>query len=258
MSIQLREDTARVWAFLRGHPALTGFVLVGGTALALQIEHRQSEDLDFGFGALRLPRARIEALRLAAREHGIAFVANDAPSAVEEFIIAGMDLNDYQQNYLASETVKVTFFCPDPEVLVHIAPGAEHGPRVATLDEIFAMKCLVSADRSKSRDWFDLYTLMRNHGYTPAQFEGVFFASKVPQKMEIALTRMCSGRPHQQDEGYESLLTNPPSLAQMSEFFLQVADEAHAEAAKRRLLELRRETAHQHPQVNSSRRKPKL
>jgi len=255
--MQLREDTARVWAFLQGHPALTGFVLVGGTALALHIEHRQSEDLDFGFGALRLPRARIEALRLAAREHDIAFVANDEPSAVEEFIIAGMDLNDYQQNYLASETVKVTFFCPDPEVLVHIAPGSPHGPRVATLDEIFAMKCLVSADRSKSRDWFDLYTLMRDHGYTPARFEGVFFASKVPQKMEIALTRLCSGRPHQQDEGYESLLANPPSLAQMSEFFLQVADEARAAAAKRRLLALRRDTAHQHAQVNSSRRKPK-
>ena len=256
--MQLREDTARVWAFLRGHPALTGFVLVGGTALALHIEHRQSEDLDFGFGALRLPRARIEALRLAAREHGIAFVANDEPNAVEEFINSGMDLNDYQQNYLAAETVKVTFFCPDPEVLVHIAPGAAHGPRVATLDEIFAMKCLVSADRSKSRDWFDLYTLMRDHGYTSAQFEGVFFTSKVPQKMEIALTRLCSGRPHQLDEGYESLLENPPSLTQMSEFFLQVADEARAAAAKRRLLELRHDTAHQYPQANSPKRKPKL
>ena len=30
----LREDTARAWEFLREHPALTGFVLVGGTALS--------------------------------------------------------------------------------------------------------------------------------------------------------------------------------------------------------------------------------
>jgi len=257
MSMQLREDTARVWEFLREHPALTGFVLVGGTALTLSIGHRLSEDLDFSFGALRLPRARIEALRLAAREHGIAFVANDEPSAVEEFIISGMDLNDYQQNYLAAETVKVTFFCPDTEVLVHIAPGAEQGPRVATLDEIFAMKCLVSADRSKSRDWFDLYTLMHDHGYTPAQFEGVFSESKVPQKMDIALARLCSGRAHQLDEGYASLLANPPSLTQMSEFFLQVADEARAAAARRRLLELRRDTAHERAQAKGTkRRKP--
>ena len=237
--MQLREDTAHVWAFLKEHPALTGFVLVGGTALTLHIGHRLSEDLDFSFGALRLPRPRIEALRRAGREQGISFVANDAPSAVEDFVIAGMDLNDYQQNYLVADTVKVTFFCPDIEGQVHIAPGAENGPRVATLDEIFAMKCLVSADRSKSRDWFDLYTLMHDHGYTPAQFEEVFFTSKAPQKMDIALTRLCSGRTHQQDEGYESLLVNPPSVAQMSEFFVKVADEARTAAARRRLLELR-------------------
>src|SRR5262249_5733014 len=149
--------------------------------------------------------------------------------------IAGMDLNDYQQNYLAAETVKVTFFCPDSEVQMHIGPSAENGPRVATLDEIFAIKCLVSADRSKSRDWFDLYVLMRNHGYTAARFEEVFSTSKVPQKMDIALTRLCSGRPHQQDEGYKSLLTNPPSLVQMSEFFSEVADEARTAAARRRM-----------------------
>ena len=70
--------------------------------------------------------------------------------------------------------------------------------------------------------------------------------------MDIALTRLCSGRPHQQDEGYESLLANPPSLAQMSEFFLQVADEARAAAAKRRLLELRRDAAHEKTQVKGT------
>jgi hypothetical protein len=241
--MKLREDTASVWEFLRDHPALTGFVLVGGTALTLHIGHRLSEDLDFSFGALRLPRARIEALRRAGREHEIPFVANDDPSAVEAFVVSGMDLNDYQQNYLARDTVKVTFFCPDAEVQVHIAAGAERGPRVATLDEIFAMKCLVSADRSKSRDWFDLYTLMHDHGYTAAQFEAIFSTSRVPQKMDIAITRLCSGRPHQQDEGYESLLGNPPSSARMTEFFLQVADDARAAAAKRRILEHRRDAA---------------
>ncbi len=238
MRMQLREETAQVWEFLREHPALTGFVLVGGTALTLRIGHRLSEDLDFSFGAVRLPRQRIEALRLSGRDSGMVFVANDEPNAVEEFLNSGMDLNDYQQNYLVADTVKVTFFCPDTETLVHIAPGADRGPRIATLDEIYAMKCLVCADRSKSRDWFDLYTLMHDHGYTAAQLEAVFSMSKVPQKMDIALKRLCSGRAHQQDEGYESLLTNPPSLSQMSEFFVQVADDARATAAKRRLLAL--------------------
>jgi hypothetical protein len=100
----------------------------------------------------------------------------------------------------------------DPEVTIHLRPGAPRGPRLATLEEIFAMKCLVAADRSKTRDWFDLYTLMRDHGFTPSQFEQVFATSRVRQKMEIALNKLTSGRPHELDEGYDSLLANPPTL----------------------------------------------
>jgi hypothetical protein len=231
----LREDTQRVWNFLRGHPALAGFTLVGGTALALRIGHRLSEDLDFAFNAVRLPRARLEALKKAAREHGIAFVANDPPQAVEDFEIAGMDLLDYQQNHLAAGSVKVTFFAPDEEARRHLVSGVEEGtgPRVAEQDELFAMKCLVCADRSKTRDWFDLYVLMHDHGYTPSRLVDVFVASGVPQKMAIALNRLSRGRPHEEDEGYQSLLADPPTLAEMSAFFTEVADAAQAELARR-------------------------
>lgn len=236
--MQLREDTERVWRFLAQHPALTDFILVGGTALTLHIGHRLSEDLDFALGELRLPRARIQALQRAGLESGFPFVANDEPRAIEEFEISGMDLLDYQQNFVVAGTVKVTFFCPDPDARIHLGAGARRGPRVATTDEIFAMKCLVAADRSKTRDWFDLFTLMRDHGYSPADFEGVFAASGVPQKMEIALSRLTAGRPHVLDEGYESPLPNPPTLTEMSQFFREVADEAHAAAAARVMREM--------------------
>lgn len=238
---QLREDTGRAWEFLRPHAALTGFVLVGGTALALHIGHRLSEDLDFVYGDLRLPRGRINALKRAGLETGFPFTAIDEPNAIEEFELSGMDLLDYQQNYLMGGSVKTTFFCPDPEILLPLGAGALRGPRVATLDEIFAMKCLVVADRSKTRDWFDdLFTLMHDHGFTPAQFEQVFVTSRVPQKMEIALTRLMSGRPHELDEGYDALLANPPTLVEMSEFFGGVADDARAASAERVMREMRR------------------
>jgi hypothetical protein len=42
----LKPDTEAVWQFLRRQPSLTGFVLMGGSALALRLGHRQSEDLD--------------------------------------------------------------------------------------------------------------------------------------------------------------------------------------------------------------------
>jgi hypothetical protein len=230
----LREDTKRVWDFLRNHPALAGFTLVGGTALALRIGHRLSEDLDFAFNATRLPRMRLEALKKSAQEHGLSFVANDPPQAVEDFDIAGMDLLDYQQIHLVAGTVKATFFSPDDEVRRHLGNAQSTGPRVAEMDELFAMKCLVCADRSKTRDWLDLYLLMRDHGYTPARLVDVFLTSGVPQKMDIALNRLTRGRPHEEDEGYQALMSDPPTLAEMSAFFGEVADSARADLVRRK------------------------
>ena len=45
-------ETERVWKFLKDEPSLAGFVLVGGTALALRLGHRRSEDLDLISNAL--------------------------------------------------------------------------------------------------------------------------------------------------------------------------------------------------------------
>ena len=54
--------TERVWIFLKEQPAQAGFVLVGGSALALRIRHRVSEDLDLACLDPHLPRTRLEAL----------------------------------------------------------------------------------------------------------------------------------------------------------------------------------------------------
>lgn len=56
----LPPETERVWNCLKQQPALAGFVLVGGSALALRIRHRRSDDLDIAYPAHQLPRARLE------------------------------------------------------------------------------------------------------------------------------------------------------------------------------------------------------
>jgi hypothetical protein len=38
---------------------LDDFLLIGGTALSMQIEHRLSEDIDFATGAQKLPKSKI-------------------------------------------------------------------------------------------------------------------------------------------------------------------------------------------------------
>ena len=64
----LPRDTEQVWNLLKDQPVLAGFVLVGGSALTLRIDHRVSEDLDLAWTQARLPRNRLEALRRAAEE----------------------------------------------------------------------------------------------------------------------------------------------------------------------------------------------
>jgi hypothetical protein len=49
------EATQKNFARLKDDPRLAGFTLVGGTALALQIGHRVSEDLDFNLFGNKLP-----------------------------------------------------------------------------------------------------------------------------------------------------------------------------------------------------------
>lgn len=228
----LRPDTARLWEHLRDDRSLTGFVLVGGTALSMHLDHRLSEDLDFMFLGPKLPRGRIEALKRRALEAGIEFTPNDSPAGVAEFEDSGSDLHDYQQDFIAGGTVKVTFVAPGRENAKQLEPVEGPGPRVASLEEIFRLKCIVAADRSKTRDWFDLYLLLKDGRFKPIDIFRAFERADVPSKYDIAMRRLCSGVPGLNDEGYESLLSEPPSLAQMQSFFLTVRDEVEQEAAR--------------------------
>jgi hypothetical protein len=84
----LPTATEKVWDFLRTQPALAGFVLIGGSALALRIHHRRSEDLDLAFGDAHLPRARLEALQRVAAQTSVDFQRSDDEAALQEFALA--------------------------------------------------------------------------------------------------------------------------------------------------------------------------
>ncbi|MFC2087165.1 nucleotidyl transferase AbiEii/AbiGii toxin family protein [Bacteroidota bacterium] len=48
------ENTRKVFSALSEAPFISDFTLVGGTALAIQIHHRRSEDLDFIYDGKKL------------------------------------------------------------------------------------------------------------------------------------------------------------------------------------------------------------
>ena len=100
------------------------------------------------------------------------------------------------------------------------------------MHELFRAKGLVSAQRSKTRDWLDLYLLLRGHGFTIADYAAAFREAGAASQCDIGLTRLCSGQPQRDDEGYRHLLENAPTLEQMTKFFRQQRDQFEIQAAE--------------------------
>ena len=136
----LRPDTVKVLqVFIERASFLSNYVLVGGSALALHLCHRKSEDLDF-------------------------FTFSDSYNKQE---IIGF-LNNFKTYEIINETkdqvdllcdgVKVTFFNAKWGFL---KPPAVKQCNIASIEAIAAMKMNVLFLRAKFRDYYDLYFIAK-------------------------------------------------------------------------------------------------
>ncbi len=234
-SKSLPPETARFWHWLEPQPALAGFTLIGGTALALHLGHRVSEDLDFVTHTPRLPVPRLRALRTLAGEAGFEWRENHDPNAEDEFAIAGMNLTDYQQDYVVNDQVRLTFFTAD-DPLARLLPENDSSlVRVASLKDLFNSKAILTSQRSRSRDWLDLYLLMTRHGFQSHDFLEAFAKAGIPRHWEISLQRMTSGHLPAHDPGYQHLLSDPPALETMNSYFRTMRDSIEQTRAREQL-----------------------
>ena len=205
----LPPATEKVWNFLKELPALTGFVLIGGSALALRLQHRRIEGLDLAYRQPALPRARLQTLLQQPGDAGFDFQRDDDEAAVQGFVVAGLELHDYQQDLLVNHSVNVFFFTADDALVKVLSTHPEQPVRVATLRELFKAKCLVSALRSKTRDWLDLFLLMRDHGFSIHDYQAAFREAGIESQCGIGLSRLCSAVPQKDDEGYAHFVGPP-------------------------------------------------
>jgi predicted nucleotidyltransferase component of viral defense system len=243
---KLRPDTARVWNSIESQPRLKGFVLIGGTAMTLRIGHRVSEDLDFAYGASKLPEVQLKSLCKDLASLGIDMVPNDDPIDVENFHNDGLVLTENQQNYIACTPdggkVKVSFVVLD-QPAGSLVPALVDDPlRVASLDEIFNTKAWVCSQRNKTRDWFDLYTLISSHGYSFEDIYAVYRRIGRLPSFKILDMHLRACKPELSDEGYLQLTQNAPTLDDLRIFFGAGLDELEVLQAKRAFLASRLES----------------
>ena len=135
----LTPKTREVLKLLVKNSYLSNFVLVGGSALALHIKHRQSEDLDF-----------------FTYKKG-SFDIQKIKKLLNAKIV---NISDEQVDLLANG-VKVTFFDAKWNFL---QPKKVKNLNIATLEQIAIMKANVLFLRAKYRDYYDMYFLVKKFG----------------------------------------------------------------------------------------------
>ena len=145
-------------------PELSGFQLAGGTALALQIGHRRSVDLDL-FGARPIDKDEIVPLLES---------------------IGNLHILQHTRNILILNIngVKVDFVNYKYPWLRDIKQ--EEGIRLVSLADIGAMKLGAISGRGKKRDFTDLYFLLKQ--FTLPELLG-FYREKYQDGNEFLVLR---------------------------------------------------------------------
>ncbi len=135
----VQSDTLALLKSLQSIPELCHTRLVGGTALALQLGHRMSIDLDL-FGKIDSDSA---ALRIAFSKHSLPSIATHTSTHIFQFLIHSVqvDIVNYPYPWLAD-------------------PVVNDGIALAGLSDIAAMKLSAITNRGSKKDFVDLFFLL--------------------------------------------------------------------------------------------------
>jgi len=175
--LALPENTRVLFECIRHAHGIENFILVGGTALALRLQHRLSEDLDFMTTGPINRDAVINVLNYLYENGYKKFTKIENTHKKLEFSTEGHDDEDYSQNWRI-DGVKLSFFSKlvqptsAQDALVArlksgTVPGVDCGLiEVATESCLFSLKSQVVYERLTSRDLFDLKVLIETGRYS--------------------------------------------------------------------------------------------
>lgn len=138
-------------------PVFNAFRLVGGTSLSLQLGHRMSVDIDLFTDA---PYGTVD---FGAIDHflrsSFPYVTTSSPDSLKPGMGTG-----YFIGHSESDAVKLDLFYTEP----FIRPVDEvEGVRLATMEDIAAMKINVVQQAGRKKDFWDIHEMM-DHMDVPA------------------------------------------------------------------------------------------
>jgi predicted nucleotidyltransferase component of viral defense system len=145
-------------------------ILIGGTALAYHLSHRESFDLDICFPfSDALPE--LDFLESFEEVMPLEFEQGIIDTAINE----GGNINEVMKRYII-DGVKVDFVINpssniyESEILKDDNKHTLNHLRIASIESIFKLKSLLLLDRNKIRDLYDMVFLMKECGYSGKDF----------------------------------------------------------------------------------------
>ncbi|MEO0787768.1 MAG: nucleotidyl transferase AbiEii/AbiGii toxin family protein [Bacteroidota bacterium] len=151
----IEPDTLELLKAIQSDKALAKFLLVGGTALALQIGHRKSIDLDF-FSTEQIDLAPIPDI---LKEYGTTNVTNQSKRVLNTFV----------------RDIKVDFVSYQYPLISK--PITENGIILCSVRDIAAMKLAAVTGRGSKKDFIDIFFLLKD--FTLSELLS-FFSQKYP------------------------------------------------------------------------------
>lgn len=194
---------------------ISHYVLCGGTALALQLGHRQSEDLDFM--AWRISRDEKPEVDWPA-------ISKELEAKVGH--IDNMDMLGFDQVIFLVCGAKISFYVSD-KYMPRMEPIPYQGNiRIAPPSAILTMKLEVMLRRMKFRDYYDVYCIIRNGGDIAAGIDSAISYSQFNLKRKNIVAMLLSGH-FSEDANFRQLnpvydVTEP----QMREYLLRKMQDA--------------------------------
>lgn len=214
--IGLAPKTLKVFKDASKLSCIRDYVLVGGTALSLQINHRLSEDLDF-----------CKWVQVSSAKNAIPFQA-----LVEElkkhFTTAEVNPIDFDQaDYLINGEVRFQFFNevgykpPTKETIPH-----EGNIRIAPIITIGAMKIKTMFQRNVFRDYYDAYVIVKEGHLTLPTLIEASCAYDSRLNADMIIKRLITHKKFREEKAFETLSPKyDVSTEIIGEFFIERAAE---------------------------------
>lgn len=149
MKQALTPNTEKIFEKISKMESIKPFLLVGGTALSLQINHRKSEDLDFmKWRTSKNEKMEVDwfAIEKELNEIGKITSKNLLDIYLVDFVVDGVKLSFY-----ATEK-----YSPVVDII-----DFQNNIKLADIKSIMAMKMEVLTRRNVFRDYYDIYAMLK-------------------------------------------------------------------------------------------------